>query len=181
MAAALFFYSFPVSAFNDYPQDIDKTPFIDPLSRQWPQSLGRTPRQLWGPPVFDLEWGEILERHPAMFPLLQQQLPLDSAHTAKKKSSSLSKSIHPATELDPDLPLRISACESGYRWDAKNRSSTASGVFQYLAGTWANTAAGRQGITVFDADANIRMAITYIATKGTSPWNASRPCWSKTT
>ncbi len=87
--------------------------------------------------------------------------------------------IHASTYgLNPDLPLRIAKCESGHRANAKNKSSTASGVFQYLAGTWANTSAGRAGISVFDADANIRMAITHIATKGTSPWASSKSCWN---
>jgi hypothetical protein len=87
--------------------------------------------------------------------------------------------VHSASYgLDPALPLAIAKCESGYRWDAKNATSSASGVFQYLSGTWANTPAGREGISVFDADANIRMAIAAIATSGTTPWNASKPCWT---
>jgi len=81
--------------------------------------------------------------------------------------------------LDPSLPLRIAKCESGFRWDAKNKSSTASGVFQYLKGTWANTSEGKKGTSVFDADANIRMAVASIATSGTAPWNASIGCWKR--
>jgi hypothetical protein len=80
--------------------------------------------------------------------------------------------------LDVNLALRISFCESGWRWDARNPHSTASGVFQYLAGTWANTAEGRRGVPVMDADANVRMAISHIAVHGTSPWNASKGCWN---
>jgi hypothetical protein len=87
--------------------------------------------------------------------------------------------IHSASYgLDPFLPLAIAKCESGYRWDAKNSSSTAAGVFQYLSGTWANTSAGRLGLSAFDADANIRMAVTNIAVHGTDAWNASKPCWN---
>lgn len=76
-----------------------------------------------------------------------------------------------------DLVTRIAECESGLRWDARNPHSTASGVMQYLSGTWANTEAGRAGISVFDADANIRMAVTHIAVHGTSPWRSSQACW----
>lgn len=78
---------------------------------------------------------------------------------------------------DVDLVVRIASCESGLRWDAKNPHSTAAGVFQYLARVWANTEAGRMGLSVFDADANIRMAVSHIAAHGTAAWNASRSCW----
>lgn len=81
--------------------------------------------------------------------------------------------------ISADLALAIASCESGLRWDAKNPTSSASGVFQYLSGTWANTAEGRKGTSVFDADANIRMAVGHIAVHGASPWNSSKQCWSK--
>jgi soluble lytic murein transglycosylase-like protein len=79
--------------------------------------------------------------------------------------------------IDPALPLAIARCESQFQWDAANRSSSARGVFQYVAGTWATTQEGRRGTSAFDADANIRMALTHMTTIGTSPWNASRSCW----
>jgi len=80
--------------------------------------------------------------------------------------------------ISDSLPLAIARCESGFNPSAKNRSSTASGTFQYLAGTWANTPEGRAGESVFDAEANIEAAVRHIAKKGTSPWNASKACWS---
>jgi hypothetical protein len=79
--------------------------------------------------------------------------------------------------ISPDTSLRIAKCESGFNQAAKNPSSSASGVFQYLRGTWSNTEEGKAGISVFDADANVRAAVRHIATKGTSPWNASIHCW----
>ena len=79
--------------------------------------------------------------------------------------------------LDPDLPLAIAQCESGFRWDAANGRSSARGVFQYLSGTWRTTKEGRKGTSVLDTDAHIRMAVAHIATIGTGPWNASRDCW----
>jgi hypothetical protein len=81
--------------------------------------------------------------------------------------------------ISADLPLRVANCESGFNSLSKNRSSTASGVFQYIASTWSHTDAGKAGISVFDADANIKMAVSSIAANGTAPWNASRSCWSK--
>jgi len=67
-------------------------------------------------------------------------------------------------------PLRIARCESNYRWDAKNRSSSASGVFQYLSGSWANTFEGKAGASVFDANANITAAIRHMSIHGYDAW-----------
>jgi hypothetical protein len=79
--------------------------------------------------------------------------------------------------IDPAIPLAIARCESQFHWDAANRVSSARGVFQYVAGTWATTPEGRRGTSPFDAEANIRMALTHMMTIGTGPWNASRECW----
>jgi len=81
--------------------------------------------------------------------------------------------------VDENLTTRIAYCESGYNQYSKNKSSTASGVFQYLLSTWGNTEAGKSGISPFDADANVRMAVSSIAAHGTAPWLASKNCWSK--
>ena len=77
------------------------------------------------------------------------------------------------------LAVRIAYCESGFNHLAKNRSSTASGVFQYLASTWANTEEGRSGLSVFDAEANVKAATRHLAVHDPAPWNASIHCWSK--
>ena len=81
--------------------------------------------------------------------------------------------------IDPALPLRISFCESRHRWNAENKTSSASGTFQYVQGTWANTPEGKKGLSVFDADANVRAAVRHISVHGTSPWNESRTCWQR--
>jgi hypothetical protein len=72
---------------------------------------------------------------------------------------------------------KIAFCESGYRWDAKNKYSTASGVFQYVRGTWSGTEEGRNGESPLNADANIRAAIRYLSTnQNARPWAASIGC-----
>lgn len=60
---------------------------------------------------------------------------------------------------------RVAECESHYYRYARNRSSDASGVFQFLGSTWARTPAGRAGLSVFDPYANAAMA-GYVAARG---------------
>ena len=81
--------------------------------------------------------------------------------------------------IDADLPLAIAHCESGFKWNAANSRSSASGVFQYLSGTWRSTKEGRKGTSVFNTEAHIKMAVAHIATIGTAAWNASRGCWGE--
>ena len=96
----------------------------------------------------------------------------------KQQVQALIRRHASAYGLDPSLPLAIAECESGFRWDAANRTSSARGVFQYLSGTWRGTPEGRKGTSVLDTEAHIRMAVAQIATIGTGPWKASRHCWS---
>jgi soluble lytic murein transglycosylase-like protein len=81
--------------------------------------------------------------------------------------------------ISPDLPLRVANCESGFNQFSANKSSSARGVAQYLASTWKNTEAGRAGLSVMDADANVHMMVKSIASGGISNWSASKSCWSK--
>ncbi|MDQ3816121.1 MAG: transglycosylase SLT domain-containing protein [Acidobacteriota bacterium] len=79
--------------------------------------------------------------------------------------------------INPEVPLCIAKLESGYNFASKNRSSSASGVFQYLSGTWKGTDEGKAGLSVFDADANVRAAIKYMASrKSTQPWEVRNKC-----
>jgi soluble lytic murein transglycosylase-like protein len=101
-------------------------------------------------------------------------------HYSKEEVIQLIKDYSARYGINPDLPLRIAKCESGYNHLAKNKTSSASGTFQYLSSTWAGTDEGRAGLSVFDADANVRAAIKYIASRGhAQPWNASKSCWSR--
>lgn len=97
---------------------------------------------------------------------------------SKEEVEALIRSYAKQYGANENLAVRIAYCESGYNQHSANRNSTARGVYQYLGSTWSNTPAGRSGTSVMDADANVRTAVQYIATKGTSPWNASRSCWS---
>ena len=72
--------------------------------------------------------------------------------------------------LSPHIMLKLAECESGFRWDAKNSNSTATGVFQYLIGTWGQTASSRKGISRLDYKANIREAMIDVSNKEEWRW-----------
>jgi soluble lytic murein transglycosylase-like protein len=80
-------------------------------------------------------------------------------------------------KIDSDTPLCIARLESGFNQFSANRSSSARGVFQYLNGTWAATDEGKSGLSVFDADANVRAAVKYMSIhKNTKPWVVAPNC-----
>jgi soluble lytic murein transglycosylase-like protein len=98
---------------------------------------------------------------------------------SKEEVIQLIKDYSAQYGIEPVLPLAIARCESGYNQFSKNKSSTASGVFQYLSSTWQATDQGKLGLSVFDANANVKAAVSYIAIhKSTRPWLASVNCWS---
>jgi soluble lytic murein transglycosylase-like protein len=84
-------------------------------------------------------------------------------------------------DVDPNVPLKIAYAESRYNPDARNKSSSAKGVYQFIDSSWKSYSqkAGRGGESVLNADANIETAIWTIKHYGTNPWNASRSKWSK--
>ncbi|MDX1449940.1 MAG: hypothetical protein R3246_12850 [Acidimicrobiia bacterium] len=76
--------------------------------------------------------------------------------------------------------MRIIACESGGRADAKNPRSTASGLFQHLASLWPERSAkaGWAGADPFDPVANVAVAAWLVYDfGGWSHWNPSSSCW----
>ncbi|GAC1652954.1 MAG: hypothetical protein NVS9B1_01310 [Candidatus Dormibacteraceae bacterium] len=68
-----------------------------------------------------------------------------------------------------DWALRVAACESGYNPNAYNASSGASGLFQFMPGTWRGTPEANQNI--FDAYANAAAAAYTYAHQGGTPWS----------
>ena len=92
--------------------------------------------------------------------------------------------IAKATEyhIDTALFLRVATCESGLRTNAQNKISTASGIFQFLDGTF-----NSQYQKYFKVSPNmelkndpliqIDLAARMIADGGLSHWNASKACW----
>ncbi len=84
-------------------------------------------------------------------------------------------------QIPSSLTLKIAKCESGFNPLAKNKGSTASGVFQFLDGTWKLTreqmGLDSSVVLKLDAEENIKTAIWKIANGGLNAWNASKGCW----
>ncbi|TME41417.1 MAG: hypothetical protein E6I57_04635 [Chloroflexi bacterium] len=74
---------------------------------------------------------------------------------------------------DPDQLLRVAWCESRYNPSAYNPSSGASGLFQFLASTWAanSVRAGYAGASPFDAVANANTAAYMFANGQARQWS----------
>ena len=66
--------------------------------------------------------------------------------------------------------LALASCESEYKWNAKNPTSTARGIFQYLIGTWEETESAKKGLERNNIEANIREAMIDILNRETWRW-----------
>lgn len=83
--------------------------------------------------------------------------------------------------VDYSLAKNIAWCESEYDPSAKNASSTASGLYQFLTGTWNHYALLHWG-TLTGHDRNdygdsAELGVWVIANYGTTDWDASASCW----
>jgi len=89
----------------------------------------------------------------------------------------LGLAVAPPAHAAPDWDAVI-ACESGGNPNAQNRSSTASGLYQFLDSTWRGL-----GGTGRAKDASVaeqtRIANKQYALSGFTAWNASRSCWAR--
>ena len=76
--------------------------------------------------------------------------------------------------INPNIALRIAKCESDYNTLAKSPISSASGVFQFISGTWQSVVKMRgQDYTLsdrFDAEKNIDNAMWLMKTEGLHHW-----------
>ena len=86
-----------------------------------------------------------------------------------------------AYNVDFDLAKAIIECESNFDPLAKNKNSSARGLYQIIKGTWEMTKK-KMGIVhadIHDAHDNINVGTYLLANGGEKHWNASRACWSK--
>lgn len=87
--------------------------------------------------------------------------------------------------VDSALAWRVARCESPKDGDvdplAKNPTSTASGVFQFLKGSWkyygTQLWGSVEGKDVFNREHNIELAMYVMSKRGTVDWTASQYCW----
>lgn len=81
---------------------------------------------------------------------------------------------------DVDTVLRIIECESGGDPNAKNPTSSASGLLQPLRG-WYDGLWWPHTFDPFDPDQNLKYGAKLAAANpGFTDWNASRSCWAGT-
>jgi hypothetical protein len=96
---------------------------------------------------------------------------------SKEEVENLIRKYSDIYGISSDTPRCIAFHESGYNQYSKNKRSSASGVFQYLSKTWRSTDEGRAGKSVFDADANVKAAVKYMASRrDTKPWAVRDKC-----
>lgn len=78
-----------------------------------------------------------------------------------------------ATEkgIDPDQFAKLIACESEWKVDARNPSSSAKGLLQYLDGTWQETKSFKEGSSQFNAYASIDEAVIDLANGEAWRWS----------
>lgn len=112
-------------------------------------------------------------------PILQRQSvrTYSGRNYTKEEVIQLIKDYSTQYGINAEVPLCIAKLESGYNQFSENSRSTASGIFQYLTGTWMGTDEGRAKLSVFDAEANVKAAIKYMASRNnTQPWVVNNKC-----
>lgn len=82
--------------------------------------------------------------------------------------------------LNPNLITEIIRCESGMNQGIKNKTSKASGYWQFLPSTWESTLKRMNlpaNVDVFDGDMNLEVGVWLLKTDGVRHWDSSRTCW----
>lgn len=74
-----------------------------------------------------------------------------------------------------DMLNKVVWCESGWNPKAKNATSTAGGLFQFLDSTW--NAYAPPLWDKFDPYDNIRAGVILYNERGLAPWLSSKKCW----
>lgn len=83
--------------------------------------------------------------------------------------------------VDFNLAKDIAVCESNLDETIDNKTSSASGLYQFLDGTWAQYAKLKWGTTkghsVYDYGDSAELGVWVISKYGTGDWDASKNCW----
>jgi len=106
-------------------------------------------------------------------------------------TSSMETRLEPTIEqiiaeewgADAEIGKKIAFCESSYNPEAKNKNSSATGLFQIIKSTWE---ANRKRMNAdtnldlrLDARENAKTAYFLYKQQGGNPWKSSQHCWSK--
>ena len=70
--------------------------------------------------------------------------------------------------------LSVAKCESNFSEKARNKNSTAKGIFQILDGTWKHFKCSGD---VLKAEDNLACGVKILAGQGLSAWSESFSCW----
>lgn len=99
--------------------------------------------------------------------------------TAAMTAGGMLGTVGTASAETPDWGPIIK-CESGGNPTAKNRTSTASGLFQFINGTWAAYGGLEFAPTARQATVEQQYIVANraFAREGYRPWNASKSCWA---
>lgn len=172
IVAGIFFLATDARALSS-PTKPDYTP-VDHWTSSWE---ARVSFSSLTPTMLD-EWERIYDLYPLWVP--EPPEPPEPVHTGMGTNVEQWRGLVSAyfAPGDVDLALRIMGCESGGNPNAKNPTSSASGLFQHLGRFWADRSvrAGWSGADIFDPEANIAVA-AWLRNDGWHHWNPSRHCW----
>ncbi len=81
--------------------------------------------------------------------------------------------------VNPDLAVRIAACESRLYARAKNPGSSAKGLYQFIDSSWQRYAKLHWGEVgeAYSPEDSADLGAWVLAKYGMSDWNASKACW----
>lgn len=116
--------------------------------------------------------GEIKAEEPTAGDLYEWARNLHPSYEASQ--SGIAEKIKKTFGNDWEIALKIAQCESGLNPKAKNKNSSARGIYQIMQ-SWHRI----DEKWLLNEDINIAIAKQLYDEQGWNPWNASKSCWSK--